>query len=63
MSAPIIPTSIASGIKIGTTYIPNNTSTAAATPGHNRSGFWGVGVAERAISDSLVFLFNMVSSS
>ena len=38
-SAPIIPTGPASGATMGTTALASNSSTAASTPGHSRSGF------------------------
>src|ERR1700688_2964524 len=40
---PIAPKRKALGTTTGRTYLTTHSSTAAATPGHNRSGFRGVG--------------------
>src|ERR1700730_10361156 len=48
-SPPIIPTNTALGTTAGMTNLTTHSSTAAATPGHSRSGFRGAGAAVGAM--------------
>jgi hypothetical protein len=40
---PIIPKTVASGTTMGMTNLITHSRNAAATPGHSRSDFWGIG--------------------
>src|ERR1700680_1090440 len=50
---PIAPKRKALGMTTGRTYLTRHSSTAAATPGHSRSGFRGVGASVCAMDMSV----------